>query len=105
MASDEATIASLLDEWRASPELVKGDDIGALLVRVIRQIAQAERRLAALAQELDELKASELYSLRAKVEEEERAGRDHLARMAERAGTQIKRARQRLAHLREADAG
>lgn len=99
---DETTIASLLDEWRASPELVKGDDIGAELVRVIRQIAQAERRLAALAREMEELKSSELYSLRLKVEEEERAGRDHLARMAERAETQIKRARQRLAHLHEA---
>lgn len=101
---DEGTLSTLLDEWRNSPELVKGDDIGAELVRVIRQIAQAERRLSALAVEVSELRASELYRLKLKVEEEEAAGRDHLGDMAERASTQIKRACQRLAHLREADA-
>jgi hypothetical protein len=44
-AGDEDGIRNLFDEWNSSPENVEGDGAGAQLVRVIRQIAQIQKRL------------------------------------------------------------
>lgn len=102
-SGDERVISSLLDEWKHSPEMVKGDDIGAELVRVIRKLSQASKRIAAGKAEFALLKASELCHTRQQADEEERAGRDLLSQMADRATSKIKRARQRLEHLREVE--
>ena len=51
---DEERIRAILREWQASPESVQGDGPGAELVRVIRKIAQVERRLNAISAELDQ---------------------------------------------------
>src|SRR6185369_2521546 len=58
---DEERIRAILREWHASPESVEGDGPGAELVRVIRKIAQVDKRLAAIAAELDQLRSRELF--------------------------------------------
>jgi hypothetical protein len=49
---DETAMRIILAEWDARPEMVEGADVAAELVRVIRQIAQVERRLEAVRVEL-----------------------------------------------------
>jgi DNA repair exonuclease SbcCD ATPase subunit len=98
---DEETMNKLMNDWQNSPDLIKGDDTGALLIRVIRQIAQVENRLAALKKEMANAKHTELYQLREKVEEEKTAGRDLLGQMADRAEVHIKKAKRRLETLRQ----
>lgn len=45
---NDTRLREILREWESSPETVKGDGIGAELIRVIRTIAQIERRLQAI---------------------------------------------------------
>ena len=54
-------IKQILDQWRSSPEHVRGDDTAAQLVRVIREIAQVRKRLDAIKTEIEELAQAELY--------------------------------------------
>ena len=42
---DEEAIRAILRDWHASPENVQGDGPGAELIRIIRTIAQVEKRL------------------------------------------------------------
>lgn len=93
---DEARLQAILREWESSPESVKGEGVGAELIRVIRKIAQVEERLRVIEGEMAELKASDLYQLEAKVEEAENEGRELLAEMASQVKQQIAEARRRL---------
>lgn len=96
---DEARLREILSEWESSPEAVKGEGAAAELVRVIRKIAQVERRLQAIAAQISHLKESELHELKTKVKEAAEEGRDLLAEMAERLDRQINDARQRFREL------
>jgi hypothetical protein len=95
-AGDEPRLQAILRAWDISPEAVKGDGIAAELIRAIRQIAQVEDRLHAIEAELAAFKASDLYQLKAKVDEAVREGRDLLAEMAARIEKEIAAARRRL---------
>jgi hypothetical protein len=94
---DEARLQVILREWESSPESVKGEGTGAELIRTIRKIAQVEERLRSIEAEIAELKASDLYQLKAKVEKAESEGQDPLAEMASQIKQQITEARKRLA--------
>jgi len=48
---NEAKLQAILREWESSPESVKGEGVGAELIRVIRKIAQIEERLHAIEDE------------------------------------------------------
>ncbi|MDH3492837.1 MAG: J domain-containing protein [Acidobacteriota bacterium] len=96
---DQKLLNKLVEEYRDSPELVKGDSIGDKLVRSIRQISQVSTRLKELRTEELELELSELYVLRDKVRSEQLAGRNLLKQMAERTKTHIAKARRRLKNL------
>ncbi|MBI2322112.1 MAG: J domain-containing protein [Chloroflexi bacterium] len=98
-AGDEARLQAILSRWEASPEAVKGEGVAAELVRVIRKIAQVEERLRAIDAELARLKATDLYQLKAKVDEAEQQGRDLLADMAAAVDDDIAAARTRLEAL------
>jgi chromosome segregation ATPase len=93
---DEAKLQAILDEWESSPESVKGEGVGADLIRTIRKIAQIDKRLSIIENEMAQLMASDLYQLKAKVEEAENEGRDLLADMATQIEGQIAQARNRL---------
>jgi chromosome segregation ATPase len=96
---DEARLEAILREWESSPESVKGEGIGIDLVRVIRKIAQIEERLRTIEIEINQLKESDLYKLKVKVEEAEKEGRDLLAEMAEQLDKQIADVRKHLAEI------
>lgn len=92
---DEERIRAILREWEASPDNVGGDGVGADLVRVIRQIAQVQARLQAIATEMDRLRGSELYQLKSEIEKAHTQGLDLLAEMAARLDQRIGEARGR----------
>ena len=90
---DEAKLRSILADWESSPDTVEGEGVGAELIRVIRKIAQIQRRLAEINWQIDQLRVSDLYQLRAKVNEAENQGRDPLKEMASQVENQIDAAR------------
>ena len=93
---NEELLASMLDQWQNSPETVKGEGVGAELVRLIRRIAQAEARLKAIEKDIVSREGSELFELRSKVQVAEFEDRDLLAEMATQIEGQIAEARDRL---------
>jgi hypothetical protein len=95
---DEEKIRAILRDWHASPENVPGDGPGAELVRVIRKIAQAQKRLTAIAAELERLRKGELFELQQQVEKAHAGGRDLLNDLGQRLDREIARAREEL-HL------
>jgi hypothetical protein len=98
---DQGLLNKLVEEYRDSPDLVKGDSVGDDIVRVIRQIAQVKSRLEELRGELLAIELSELYTLRKKVTAEMRDGRNLLRQMAERTQTSISKAKRKLRNLQQ----
>ena len=96
---DEIRLREILREWESSPDAIKGDDVAAELVRVIRKIAQVQERLRAIEGNIDDIQSSDLYRLKGEVESAEAEERDLLAEMAARLDRQIADARKRLAGL------
>jgi len=93
---DEERIRAILRDWHASPESVQGDGPVAELIRVIRTIAQVEKRLKAISTELDQTRQGELFKLKQAVEEARSAGRDMLKDLAEQLDRDIAQARDEL---------
>jgi hypothetical protein len=79
---DADALQRILDDFGNSPESVQGEGVGAELVRIIRQIHQAKKNIAAIEQELESLRASEIALLREDVEKAEKEGRDLLSELA-----------------------
>jgi hypothetical protein len=102
-AGDQNRLNKLVEEYRDSPDLVKGDSTGDELVRAIRQISQVKNRLKELREEKLKIELSELYILREKVRAEMLEGRNLLKQMAERTKTHIKKAERRLSNLKQAN--
>jgi RPA family protein len=79
---DADALQRILDEFGNSPESVQGEGVGAELVRIIRQIHQARKNIAAIEQELENLRASEIAQLRQDAEAARQENRDLLAKLA-----------------------
>lgn len=94
---DEARLRSILADWESSPDTVEGEGVGAELIRVIRKIAQIQKRLANINTEIQQLNTSDLCQLKAKADEAEKHGRDLLKEMASQVDQQIVGAQARLA--------
>jgi septal ring factor EnvC (AmiA/AmiB activator) len=90
-AGDAETLQRILDEYQDGADAVKGEGIGAELIRIIRQISQAKERVAAIEQELAALRQSEIALLRRRAEEREQEGRDLLAELATAVREEIER--------------
>jgi hypothetical protein len=93
---DEERIRAILRDWHASPESVQGDGPGAELVRVIRTIAQVEKRLKAIAAELEQIRTGELFKLKQAVEDARATGRELLKDLAAQLDRDIADARDEL---------
>ncbi len=93
---DEERIRAVLREWHDSPESVEGDGPGAALVRIIRKIAQMEKRLRTIAAEMDKLRQGEPFKLKQAVEEAQAKGRDLLKELGDRLDGEIAQAREEL---------
>jgi hypothetical protein len=97
---DQNLLNKLVEEYRDSPDLVRGDSIGDRLVRVIRQISQVAARLRELKSEKLKAELSEAYAMREKVRSEQLEGRNYFRQMSERAKTHIMKANRRLENLK-----
>jgi peptidoglycan hydrolase CwlO-like protein len=78
---DADTLRKILDEYKTSPESVKGDGAAADLQRILLQIRQISKRLVEIQTEVAELTASEIAILMAKVEIAAAKGRNLVAEM------------------------
>lgn len=103
-AGDQRQLNKLVEDFKNSPETVKGNSVGDELVRAIRQTAQIRARLSELRQEKLNAELSELFLLREKVNAEMVEGRDLLRQMAERTKTFIRKSERRLENLRNVNA-
>ena len=99
-AGDQRQLNKLAEDFKNSPDVVKGDSVGDDIVRAIRQTFQIKRRLNELREEKITAENSELYILREKVNVEFAEGRDLLKHMAERTKSFIKKSERRLANLK-----
>ncbi|CAN5419525.1 hypothetical protein BH10ACI2_BH10ACI2_05640 [soil metagenome] len=99
-AGDQTKLNKLVEDFRNSPDHVKGDSIGDDLVRSIRQIFQVKVRLQELREEKLVAGSSELFTLQAKMQSELAEGRDMIKQMAARTVVQIKKSERRLENLR-----
>jgi hypothetical protein len=78
---DADALRKILQEYKSSPESVKGEGVAADLERVLRQIDRIVKRLAQMEAEAAELASSEIALLMAKVETATAKGRNLLAEM------------------------
>jgi hypothetical protein len=79
---DLQALQKLSDELAMAPETMSGDDVGSELVRAIRKIAQTDRRLAAVEEEITSLTESDLYRLLERSESARQQGQDLLEALA-----------------------
>jgi hypothetical protein len=98
---DEARLRAILEEYESSPESVFGQGTGVDLVRVIRKIAQVKRRLAEIQSETNQIRLSDLFQLKNKVDEGAKQGRDVLNEMASAIQSQIATRQSELNKVRE----
>ncbi len=80
---DADALRKILDEYKSSPESVKGDGAAADLQRVLRKIERIVKRLAQIESEVAELTSSEIAKLMATAETAKTKGRNLLAEMKE----------------------
>jgi hypothetical protein len=101
---DQNLLNKLVEEYRDSPDLVRGDTVGDELVRVIRQIYQVAARLRELQSERLKAELSEAYAMREKLRAEQLEGRNYFKQMSERTKTHIMKAKRRLENLKNLNA-
>jgi hypothetical protein len=81
---DEERLRLILQAWERSPDAVQGADLDAMRQRLVRRIAQIDTQLESLALDLDAMKNTSLWKLKAMVDEEAAAGKDLIADMVRR---------------------
>jgi hypothetical protein len=96
---DESRLRAILEEYDSSPDAVVGTDVAAELVRVIRRISLASKRIPQVEADIAELKISELFKLKTLVDESKRNGNDVLGDMVERLKRQVEAKREHLRSL------
>jgi RecA-family ATPase len=93
---DEERLRTILEAWASSPEAVLGSDVDATRERLLRRIAQVEEQLVVYAGDLDALRDSPLWQLKAMVDAAAARGKDLVADMIRRLERDIMAARNRL---------
>ena len=99
-SGDLAAIEKLIVEFGQDPEAIKGDDIGARLVKAFRRIAQLRRRLSEAENEIAKQQQNELYELMTVVMETEAMDGNPLGDLVQELMKQISERKIRLEMLR-----
>jgi len=86
---DIEKIKSILVEYESSPDLIEGKDIGAELIRTIRNIALVSSRVNQIKDEIQILVNSDIYDFKNKVAQGREKGRDLLQEMANQLAVQL----------------
>ncbi len=97
---DRDALQRLLRAWQLGPKSVKGLDIGAELVRIIRQLAHVRKTIQELHDRTVELTSSDIYRFKQRVDDALSDGIDLLAEMAATVDLDLAKARKRLAMLK-----
>ena len=94
---DETRLRAILTTWETTRRELEKKRVEPEVTRISRKIAQIEERLRTIDGELAQLKASDLYRLKVRVETAHKEGHDLLAEIAAELRQQIADAKQRLA--------
>ena len=78
---EEDKIRAILQEWEEGRHNEEELGLGARLVKTIRKIAQARRRLERIRLEIEQLQNSEMFKLKERIEAAETEGRDIIGEM------------------------
>jgi hypothetical protein len=98
----EDRLQELLEAGAGLESVEIGGSMSAEMILLVRRIAEAKQRLAAIESEIEEIKASEIYKLKLRVENAEAMGVDLFADLIAQVDRQVTKARNRLEHLRGA---
>jgi hypothetical protein len=99
-SGDRRSLVELFLDWEAGTGAVSGKDVASELVRVIRQIARAQQNIHAVILQIDELKQTDIYRFKQRVDEAREKDIDLLAEMVAKADEDIALLRRRLSLLR-----
>lgn len=97
---DRKALEEILCDWEQGLELVSGMDVVMELVRVIRQIARARQNIHAVMLQIEELKITDIFQFKQRVDEAMKEGIDLMAEMAATVDLDIAKTQKRLALLR-----
>jgi archaellum component FlaC len=97
---DEERLRWILQAWERSPEAVQGTDPEAERMRLLRRVEQLEEQLEMIASDLEELKDTSLWKLKAMVDEAAAKGKNLVADTVRRLKRDILVARNRLDAMR-----
>jgi hypothetical protein len=97
---DRKTLEDIFFDWEQGPELASELDVALELVRVIREIARMHQNIHALGCQIEELRVTDIYNFKIRVDESLADGIDLLAEMAAALDLDITKAKNRLAVLR-----
>lgn len=99
-SGDRKSLEEMFWDWEAGTGAVSGKDIASELVRVIRLIARVQQNIHAVILQIDELKQTDIYRFKVRVDEAQAEGIDLLAEMVAKADDDIALLRKRLSLLR-----
>jgi hypothetical protein len=102
-SGNRQVLADMLSEWEQTPPYSSDMDIALELVRVIRQIAAVEQNIHAIIRQTEELKQTDIYQFKLRVNESLADGVDLLAEMAAKVDLDIVKIRRRLSVLKGDD--
>jgi hypothetical protein len=97
---DRKALEDILADWEPGPLMATEMDVAMELVRVIREIARVQQNIHALGRQIDELRATDIYHFKVRVDESLADGVDLLAEMVAAIDLDISRSMNRLAVLR-----
>lgn len=100
---DRKTLEDILLDWEPVQTFESGLDIALALVKVIRDIARVQQDIHAIKCQIEELKSTDIYHFKQRVDESLADGIDLLAEMAATVERDISRAQNRLSLLRGDD--
>lgn len=96
----EDRLQELLEAGEGFESVEIGGSMSAEMILLVRRIAEAKRRLAGIESEIEEITTSEIYRIKLRVENAETIGVDLFADLIGQVDRQIKKAHNRLEHLR-----
>ncbi len=100
-SGNRQVLIDLLSEWEQAPVIYGSElDIALELVRIIRQLAAVQQNIHAVIRQTEELKQTDIYHFKLRVDDSLGDGVDLLAEMAAALDLDIARIRRRLATVR-----
>lgn len=96
----EDRLQELLEAGESLESVETNGAMSAEMILLLRRIAEAKKQAAEIESDIDEISASELYRLKLRVENADAMGIDLFADLLSQVDRQIKKANNRLFHLR-----